>query len=107
MRASAETALPGTAVVQSQAFASDGGGGGSQTWSASGTLACRIAPLQGDERETGDRIAAYADYVVTLPFDASVDTGSRLLIDGETYNVAAIRDRSWNLTTRVEVVKES
>lgn len=107
MRATALDSLPGTAVIQSQSFVSDGGGGGSQSWSASGTLACRIAPLTGDERETADRVAPYADYVITLPFDAGVDTGSRLLIDGDTYNVEAIRDRSWQATTRVEATKES
>ena len=107
MRATALDSLPGTAVIETQAYVSDGGGGGSQSWSASGTLACRIAPLRGDERETADRIAPYADYVITLPFDAGVDTDSRLLIDGDIYDVAAVRDRSWNLTTRVEAAKQS
>ena len=107
MRATALDCLPGTAVVESQTFVSDGGGAGSLSWSASGTLACRIAPLTGTERETADRVAPYADYVITLPFDAAVDTGSRLLIDGDAYNVEAIRDRSWQTTMRVEATRES
>ena len=107
MRDVAEDALPGTAVIQTQAFASDGGGGGSVTWTAAGTADCRLAPIRGTEREVGERISPDADFLVTLPFDASVTTDSRLVISGGTFNVEAIRDRSWKLTTRVEVVKES
>lgn len=106
MRATAGAALPDSCVIQTQAWVSDGGGGGTTTWTAAGTVDCRIAPLNGSERDTGDRISSHAEYVVTLPFDASVSTDSRLVINGDTFNVAAIRDRSWNVSTRVEVVKE-
>ena len=107
MRAVAATALPGTAIIRSSAYSSDGGGGGSYGWTASGTVDCRIAPIRGDEREIAERISADADYIVTLPFNAGVTTDSQLVIGGGTYNVAAIRDRSWNVTTRVEVTKET
>lgn len=105
MRSVASDALPGTAVIQSQTFSSDGGGGGSLAWAAGGTVACRLAPLTGSEREIADRISSDADYIVTLPHNASVTTNSRLVISGGTFNVEAIRDRSWNVSTRVEVVK--
>jgi head-tail adaptor len=108
MRATASQALPGTAVIQSQSFASDGGGGGSLTWAAGGTVDCRLAPLGGTEREIADRISSDADYIVTLPYDASVTTNSRLIINGGgTFNVEAIRDRSWHTSTRVEVVRQT
>jgi head-tail adaptor len=107
MRETAETALPGTAVVSSLAFASDSGGEGTATWTPSGTVDCRIAPIRGTEREMGDRISADAEYVVTLPSDVTITTDSRVAISGTNYSVEAIRDRSWNLTTRVEVTKET
>lgn len=107
MRATAGSALPGTAVIQVGSFSSDGGGGGSYGWSAQGTVSCRIAPIRADEREIADRISSDADYIVTLPFDTTLTTDSRLVIDGDTYNVAAIRERSWHLSTRVEVTKET
>ena len=106
MRTIAAEALPGTAVVSSVARTSDSGGGDTLAWTASGTVACRLAPISGNEREIGDRISADADYIVTLPGTVSVTTNSRLVIAGGTFNVEAIRDRSWNTTTRVEVVKE-
>ncbi len=109
MRTTAGSALPDSAVIQSQAWSSDGGGGGSQTWTAGGTVACRLAPIATagqDEGETGERIAADAQFVITLPFDAGVTTNSRIITNGGTFNVESIRDRSYELTTRVEVVKE-
>jgi hypothetical protein len=62
--------------------------------------------MNADEREIGERIAADAEYIVTLPHNANVTTDAKLVIGGTTYNVAAIRDRSWHTSTRVEVVKE-
>jgi head-tail adaptor len=108
MRATASEALPGSAVIQTSAYTSDGGGGGSYGWTASGTVACRIAPLNSageGESTNGGRISANAEYIVTLPPSTSVDTNSRLVIDSQTYNVELVRDRSWNVTTRVEVQK--
>lgn len=105
MRATAAEALPGTAVIQTHQFTDDGGGGGTVGWTSSGTVDCRIAPLSGDEREIADRIAEDAEYIVTLPTDASVTVQSRLIVAGGTFNVAAIRDRSYEVTQRVEVTK--
>ena len=104
MRADAAEALPGTAIIQTQAETSDGGGGVTVAWTAAGTVDCRIAPLTGTEREMGDRISSDADYLITLPHNASVTTNSRIVAGGGTYSVEAIRDRSWNVTTRVEAV---
>src|SRR5688500_8030887 len=93
MRTTAAEALPGTAVIQGYSYTSDGGGAGDYTWTASGTVDCRLAPMRAGEREIADRISADADYIVTLPATATVTTNSRLLIAGGTFNVAAIRDR--------------
>jgi SPP1 family predicted phage head-tail adaptor len=105
MRATAAEALPGTAVIQTFAQVSDGGGGYTETWTAAGTVDCRMAPIGGSEREMADRISADAEFVFTLPTTASVTTNSRLIHDGGTFNVEAIRDRSYEVTQRVEAVK--
>ena len=108
LRATAATALPGTAIVMTQAWTSDGGGGGSVAWTASGTVDCRVAPVGGygaSEGQTGGRISPDAEFIITLPASTTVDTNARLVIDGDTFNVEAVRDRSWNVTTRVEAKK--
>lgn len=106
MRVVAERALPGTAVIYSQQYVSDGGGGGSQTWTAAGTVSCRVAPLGGDERLLGGRISPDADSVITLPWDASVTENSRVVTSAGTFNVEHVRDRDYELTTRLEARKE-
>lgn len=107
MRAVAETALPDTCVVSSQTYVSDGGGGGSVTWTAAGTFPCRVAPLGGDERLYGGRLSPDSDSVITLPHDATISEQSRVVVNGGTYNVEHVKDRSYELTTRVEARKET
>lgn len=105
MRTVAEQALPGTAVIQSGTLASDGGGGWTETFTASGTVSCRVAPVTGVENEVGDRVAAESQYVITLPAETTVETDDRIVVAGVTYNVTAVRDRSWEVTRRVEAEK--
>ena len=105
MRTTAEQALPGTAVINSGTLASDGGGGYTETFTASGTVSCRVAPLTGSEREEGGRISADSQYVITLPAETVVETDYQIVADGITYNVTAVRDRSWEVTRRVEARK--
>lgn len=105
MRATAEQALPATAIIQSGTLTSDNGGGYTETFTASGTVACRVAPVGGSEREEGDRISALSEYVITLPAETTVETDDQIEVAGVTYNVTAVRDRSWELTRRVEARK--
>lgn len=107
MRATAAEALPGTAVIHSGTFSSDGGGGGSFAYAPSGTVDCRIAPIRGDEREIGDRISPDSDHILTIPVTATITENSQVVVDGDTYNVSAIRDRSWPVTQRVELTKQT
>lgn len=109
IRTTAGAALPDTAVIQSKTWTSDGGGAGTSTWTASGTVDCRIAPSgidAGREGESGGRISADAEYIATLPFDANVNNNSRLVIGGTTYNIEAIRVRSWSASTICELRRD-
>lgn len=105
MRATAEQALPGTAVVYGGTLVSDGGGGWDETFTAAGTVACRVAPASGAEREEGDRVTAESTHIITLPAGTSVETDDRIDVAGVTYNVTNVRDRSWETTRRVEARK--
>lgn len=107
MRTTAGAALPDTCVIQTQGWASDGGGGGTLSWTAAGTVDCRLAPISGSEGEVGERITADAEFVFTLPHDAAVSTGSRIVHAAGTFDVAAVHTRSWQLTKRVETKREA
>ncbi len=105
MRATAERALPGTAVIHGGTLASDGGGGYTETFTAAGTVSCRVAPAGGSEITEGERIMADSTHVITLPAGTTVETDDRIVVAGFTYNVTAVRDRSWEVTRRVEARK--
>jgi hypothetical protein len=109
MRAVALEALPGTAVIYNNALTSDSGGGYTEAFTprTGGTVACRVSPLVqgGSEGEEGDRIEADAQYIITLPATTTVETDDRIAVAGITYNVVVVRDRSWEITRRVEVKK--
>lgn len=107
MRTTAGSALPDSCVIQSRSLVSDGGGGGTVTWTASGTVDCRLAPAQATEDEHGGRISPEAEFTITLPSSAAVTTESRIVHNAGIFNVEAVRTRSWNLTQRVEANKES
>lgn len=107
LRSVASGALPGTAIVETKSYTDNGGGGGTLGWTAAGTVACRIAPLSGSEMDTAERITAEGGFIVTLPYDTDLDETARLQIDGGTYNVAFVRSRSWDITKRVEVTRET
>lgn len=104
MRSTLDESLPGTAVVKFPTFVDNQGGGGTQTFTASGTVACRIASISGTEREIADRISADADWVVTLPALTSIDTDHRIETGGGTFSVVAMRaPHSYEVSRRVEV----
>lgn len=103
MRETLEDSLPDTAVIQTSGWVSDGGGGGTTSWTAAGTVPCRVAPLSGEERVEGARVDPDAQYVFTFPWDASVTTDSQVVCSGGTFAVTAAREpRSWELSRRVE-----
>lgn len=104
MRTAAELALPGTAIISGGTFLSDAGGGGSSTWTPSGTVACRLSPISGSEREIADRIAEDATWIITLPAETSISTASRVTVAGVGFEVLALHaPRSWEITRRAEL----
>ena len=106
MRSTLNDSLPGTAIVQTSTWVSDGGGGGTISWVASGTFDCRISPTSGKQEEFGDRLQPEGEYIVTLPSDAQVSVDEQMAIENRVFTVInAGTPRSWPLSQRV-VVRE-
>lgn len=100
-------ALSDVATVQAGTVVSDGGGGGTTSWAATGTVACRIDPL-GDVRTrlVGGRIDESSTHIVTVPTGASVSAGSRVVIAGRgTFEITQVRERTDALADRFEVIE--
>lgn len=106
MRSELGRTLPGTAVIHTATKASDGQGGYTWTYAASGTVDARLSPMSGGEQTVGDRVAEVSPYVLTVAAETSIDADDRVVYDGVTYEVTAVRDRTpWELSRRVEVVE--
>lgn len=107
MRADVTASLTDTATVQTRALANDGAGNAVETYSGSTTVACRLRYASGGKpsypkQRSGDQSQPQQLWVVTLPYDASVNETDHLLINGETYEVVtANEERSLELCQRV------
>ena len=104
MRSTLNDSLPGTAIVQTSTWVSDGGGGGTTSWVASGTFDARITPAGGFEDQQGDRVQPETEFIVTLPANTAIDEDAQIVYSGGTYDViAAPSPRSFEISRRVQV----
>ena len=107
MRDTAAQALPGTAVIQTSAWVSDGGGAGTTTLTASGTVACRVSPGAGvagvGERVIGARIDPDTDVSFTFEYGTAVNTDSVIEYEGRLFSVKDVSEpRSWAVTCQAD-----
>jgi head-tail adaptor len=102
MRLTAAEALDSLAVVQTESFVSDGRGGGTASWTAAGTVACRLAPYAQSSGEVveGEQVMEDAEVLITTPAETEIDRKARVVVDKTTFTVVALRRRSQELTRR-------
>lgn len=106
MRHTVNTYLAGTALLYSPTRSSDSQGGQTWTYAVFGTVDARLSPLSGGEAEVASRISERNAYVLTIPFETSIDADDRVVYDSVTYEVLEVRDRTpWELSRRVFVVE--
>lgn len=103
MRDTLEDSLAGTAVVKVSSWVSDGGGGGTTTWTPSGTVSCRVAPAGGGETTDGSRLQPDTQVIFTIPQDTTIDPDAVIEYESRVYSVTALRaPRTWEISRRVE-----
>jgi hypothetical protein len=103
MQGVSDSALPGVCVIQSLSFTSDGMGGGTAGYTASGTVDCRIAPggLSPAERVFGEQLTPVGDYVATMPAGTIVPHSGRITSGGRTFEVLDAKHRDEEIALRV------
>jgi len=95
-----------TVYIQRLTRTSDGAGGWTEAWQTVATTKGRLTPgRSADEVERGGMVAAYGEFVVTLPHDTELRQDDRLQVNSTQYEVKAISDRSEKTALRVIVVK--
>ena len=104
MRDAQDEWQPDECVVQTATLLSDGADGYDRTWVASGTVACRVMPetIRSGERDLGGAVREPARWVVTLPHDAEVGHGDRVLTAGRALEVVSVAAAT-SLQTAVRV----
>jgi head-tail adaptor len=108
MRFFVDGVLPDTCVILTEQSSSDGAGGYTSTWVASGTAFCRIDPLkQASQLDyTASRESLKKKWIMTMASSVTISPSSRYQINGTTYSPVSIYDsHSWSVSSRAEVVE--
>lgn len=99
--------LSATGYRLAESGTTDAGGGEVVTWGTAGTFPCRIDSLGGGESVVGDRLSDRSTHVVTMPPNTAIDHKDRFEVDGDTYEITAVRTATAELARRMEVVEVS
>lgn len=84
---------------------SDGGGGGTLTWSYGADVPCRVDPFTGGESIAAARLMDRSTHLLTVPAGTGITAASRFRITGGgTYEVLAVRDATDEPARFAEVV---
>lgn len=107
LRGAAWLALSDTGYHLSLSGTTDSGGGEIQTWGTAGTFDCRIDPLAGGEATVANQVSDRSTHLLTLPPQTSITHNDRFKVNGDTYEITAVRSRTAELTRQVELVEVS
>lgn len=89
-------ALPDVAVLSSVVVASDGEGGQTSTWTAYGTVACRLDNLSGSRKPVAEAVQSFNSWILTVPQSTDIGTGTRVFVNDYTFTVTGVSDvGSW------------
>lgn len=108
LRADVDELMPETVVIQRATRGTNTYGyGGSVTWSAVGTVSARVDPIPNSARRemAGDKEATAIYRQLTIPYDADLATGDRVVYGARTYEVRLLDDdHSLRAARRAELV---
>lgn len=94
LRADMVELMPGTAVIERPTETVDNAGIPKQSWAAVGTVICRVDPAyRMDSRGVvADREAARVYFTMTVPWDANIAEGDRVVVSGDTLEIVQLYD---------------
>ncbi len=97
--------MPDTCDILSLTRTGDSAGGWSEAWgTASGTIACRIDPLVGNEQLAGGGVQSFYTYILSLPHGTSITAANRVKINSVVYNVTDVdANKSWSSCVRATI----
>lgn len=110
MRVTVLDLMPDTCTIQSMSTTKNSIGEAVHSYSNRGTsIQCRLDPLKGHKEEYGmfgGVLQTEGNFVLTVPYDQTVTTTDRVIVDGTTFEVVFVDpEKSWNVSVRA-VLKE-
>jgi hypothetical protein len=105
MRAAIQQLLPDTCNLLSPTHSPDGMGGEATAWGTVGTaLACRLDVSMGREVLAGGAVRHFVSYMLSLPYDTTVEPTYRVEAGSSTFAVKSVNlEQSWSAVRRVEL----
>ena len=108
LRADVLGLLPDTCVIQRATTTTNSAGAWTETYSAAGTVVCRLDPFK---MATGEQVIAAQErgrawYQLSVPWDADLRDGDRVTVSSVTYELVQVHDdHSHRLVRRAIVSK--
>lgn len=104
MRSAIAELLPDTCQVITITHAPDGFGGQTDTRGTASAISCRLDVVSGREQVIGGALQPFTSYILSIPYDTTIDTTNEILFNGITYAVkSAPQNKSWNAVKRIEL----
>lgn len=105
IRSAVANLLPHSAIIYDYTEASDGQGGYTMSWVATGTADCRISAKSGNTRAVaGQNTEPFGAFTLTLPHGTNIYVGDRVIIDTVQYLVTFVDDiKAWEAAVRADV----
>ena len=103
-----EATFPTTCIIEYPTQTADGMGGYTTTWTARGTVACRLSPA-GFGRNSGvtqERLQEGQVWNLTVAYDQTVENADRVTVSGSVYQVQQVNTAESELfIKRVAVIR--
>src|SRR5690348_9738141 len=90
MRSALETLLPDTCVYYSASITPDGQGGGTASWTAGGTVVCRLDHTGGNRETIGESVIPANTWLLTVPQGTHLNTQMQIVHNGLTYAISDV-----------------
>lgn len=103
-----DNVLPSTCTIQVPTETNTKGSVATTYANTYTSVPCRIMPARNEGREyvTGEKVTRRATYVLTVPYDQTLDATYRVVIAGDTYEVLGVwDDHDFRTARRADVVK--
>ena len=108
IRADYKATLPETCAIDYPTWASDGAGGGSNTWTSRGTaIACRVAPVSSRTfpRITAEQVREARMMTLYLAHDQSIGIKDRVTANSNVYYVRQVNPDDSELFAKIALLE--